>query len=162
AEALLREQLAHASRVSTLGELASSIAHELSQPLGAILCNLDAAEVYLKQTPPAVGLVRDILSDLRRANRLAAEVIDGMRTLLLKQETEHRPLDINLLAEEVLRFVKEDAASRCIRITTELSPQLPAVQGNRVQLQQVVLNLLMNAMDAMAQQPTRKRRLTIG
>jgi len=161
AEAILREQLAHASRVSTLGELASSIAHELSQPLASIRSDVDAAEVYLNQTPPELGQVRDILGDIRKANERAGEVIRGMRTLLLKHEVERQPLEINLLAEEVLRFVKEDAVSRTIKITTELAPQLPAVQGNRVQLQQVVLNFLMNAMDAMAQQPPERRHLTV-
>jgi PAS domain S-box-containing protein len=162
AEALLREQLAHASRVSTLGELASSIAHELAQPLSAIGCNVDAAEVYLKQTPPAISQVRGILGDIRNANERAGEVIQSMRTLLLKHEMEHQPLEINLLAKEVLRFVKEDAASRRIKITTKLSPQLPAVQGNRAQLQQVLLNFVLNAMDAMAEQPPGRRRLTVG
>jgi PAS domain S-box-containing protein len=161
AEAALREQLAHASRVSTMGELAFSITHELSQPLSATLCNIAAAQLFLNQTPPALGQLRDILSDIRKENQRAGEVIQSMRTLLLKHEIEHQPLEINLLAEEVLRFVKEDAVSRRIKITTELSPQLPAVHGNRVQLQQVVLNFIINAMDAMAEQPTERRRLTV-
>jgi signal transduction histidine kinase len=79
-----------------------------------------------------------------------------------KHVFEREPLEINLLAQEVLRFVKEDAVSRKIKITTELSPELPAVHGNRVQLQQVVLNFITNAMDAMSQQPPRRRRLTVG
>jgi PAS domain S-box-containing protein len=162
AEAGLREQLAHASRVSIMGELASSIAHELSQPLTAILCNVDAADLFLNQAPPALGQLRDILSDIRKENLRAGEVIQSMRTLLLKNEIERQPLEINLLAEEVLRFVKEDAVSRRIKITTEFSPQLPAVLGNRVQLQQVVLNFIMNAMDAIDQQPPDRRCLTVG
>jgi C4-dicarboxylate-specific signal transduction histidine kinase len=162
AERVLREQLAHASRVSALGELASSIAHELSQPLGAIGSNIDAAELYLNQTPPALAGLSEIISDIRKSNQRAGEVIHTMRKLLLKHEIDRQPLEINLLAEEVLHFVKEDAVSRRVKITTELSPQLPAVQGNRVQLQQVVLNFVMNAMDAMAQQPPVRRRLTLG
>ena len=162
AEAALREQLAHASRVSTMGELASSIAHELSQPLSAIVCNVDAAELFLNQTPPALGQLRDILSDVREENQRAGEVIRSMRKLLLKHEIERQPLEINLLTEEVLRLVKEDAVLRRIKITTELSPQLPAVQGDRVQLQQVVLNFIINGMDAMAEQPPDRRRLTVG
>jgi PAS domain S-box-containing protein len=162
AEAVLREQLAHASRVSTVGELASAIIHELNQPLGSILCNLDTAELFLNQSPPDLGQLRDILSDIRNANQRAAEVLRGMRTFLLKHEIDPQPLEINLLAEEVLQFVKEDAVSRKIKITTEFSPQLPAVRGNRAQLQQVVLNFVMNAMDAMAGQPSERRCLTVG
>lgn len=162
AEAALREQLAHASRVSAMGELASSIIHELNQPLSAILCNIDTAELLLKQAPPTLGQLREIIGDIRQESQRAGEMIQGMTALLLKQETERQPLEINLMAEEVLRFVKEDAISRKILIMTELSPQLPAIHGNRVQLQQVVLNFVMNAMDAMAQQPPERRRLTVG
>ena len=161
-EAVLLEQLAHASRVSTMGNLASSIAHEINQPLGAILCSVDAGELILDQTSPALDQLRDILSDVRKENRRAADVIQSMRTLLLKNEIERQPLKINFLAEEVLRFVKEDAFSRRIKITTELAPQLPAVQGNRVQLQQAILNFIVNAMEAMAQQPPERGHLTVG
>jgi PAS domain S-box-containing protein len=161
-EAVLREQLAHASRVSMMGTLASSIAHELNQPLGAILCAVDAADLILDQPFPALDELRDILNDIRNENRRANEVIKNMRTLLLKQEIERQPVKINFLAEEVLRFVKEDALSRKIKITTEFTPHLPSVDGNRVQLQQAVLNFIVNAMDAMDQQPAERRHLTVG
>ena len=161
AESVLREQLAHASRVSTMGELASSIAHELSQPLSAILCNVETAELLLNQSPVALGQLRDILSDTRRENQRAGEVIQGIRNLLLKHEIERQPFDINLLAQGSLRFVKEDALSRKIRITTDFTPELPSVEGNWTQLQQVVLNFIMNAMDAVAQQPIERRHLTV-
>jgi PAS domain S-box-containing protein len=162
AEDALREQLAHASRVSTMGELAASVTHELSQPLSAILCNIGAAELLLDQTPPAYARLPEILRDIRKAGQRAGEMLQSMRTLLLKNEIQRQPLEINLLTEEVLRLVKEDAVSRRIKITTELSQQLPAVHGNRVQLQQVVLNFITNAMDAMAKQPPKRRRLTVG
>ena len=161
AEAVLREQLAHASRVSALGELASSIAHELKQPLTAILCNVDAALVFLNQEPPVLDRLRDILADIRKEDRRAGEVIQSLRSLTQKQFVEREPVEVNLLTEEVLRFMKEDAAARKIKITTRLWPELPAVEGNRVQLQQVVLNFIMNAMDAVAQQPPERRCLTI-
>ncbi len=161
-EAVLLEQLAHASRVSTMGTLASSIAHEINQPLGAILCSVDAGELILDHASPALDELREILSDVRKENRRAADVIQSMRTLLLKNEIERQPLKINFLAEEVLRFVKEDAFSRRIKITTELARQLPVVQGNRVQLQQAILNFIVNAMEAMAQQPPEQRQLTVG
>lgn len=161
AEAVLREQLAHASRVSTMGELASSIAHELKQPLTAMLCNIDAAQLHLNRAHPALVEVREILADIREENRRAVEVIQSLRSLMQKHVVEREPLEINLLADDVLRLVKEDATSRRIRITPELSPRLPAVHGNRVQLQQVLLNLIMNAMDAMDQQPPERRRLSV-
>ena len=161
AEAVLREQLAHASRVSSLGELASSIAHELNQPLTAIRCNVDAATLILNQTPAALDQMQDLLNDIRKENLRATEVIKTMRALLLRHEIERQPVDINLVAEEVLRFVKEDAISRRMKITTELSGTLPAVLANRVQLQQVILNFVTNAMDAMAQQSIEQRCLTV-
>jgi len=161
AEAILREQLAHASRVSTLGQLASYIAHELGQPLAAIRSNVDAAELYLNQTPPALEQLREILVDLGKSNERAGKVIHGMRTLLLKHQVDPQPLEINLLAEEALRLVKEVAVSRKIQTTTQFSPHLPAVMGNRAQLQQVILNFLMNALDAMAEQPPDRRQLTV-
>ena len=160
-EEALREQLAHASRVSAMGELASSIAHELNQPLSAITCDVKAAELFLEQSPPAVSKVREILKDVRKANQRAGEVIRSMRAMLSGQETERQPLEMNLLIEEVLGFVRRDAGSRGIKIATKLSRQLPAVHGNRVQLQQVVLNFIMNGVDAMAEQPPERRRLTV-
>jgi len=156
-EAAMREQLAHASRVSMMGELASSITHELGQPLAAMVCNVDAAELLLNQAPPNLRELRNIMSDIREDSQRAGEVIQSMRKLLLRKELERQALEVNLLAEEVLRLVKEDAASRKIKIKTEFSPRLPAVTGNRVQLQQVVLNFVM-----MAQQPPERRRLTVG
>lgn len=161
-EAILREQLTHASRVSMMGTLVSSITHELNQPLGAILCAVDAADLILDQPSPALGELREILSDIRHENQRANEVMQNMRTLLLKQEIERQPIKINFLTEEVLRFVKEDALYRKIKITTDLAPHLPSVDGNRVQLQQAVLNFIVNAMDAMAEQPPGRRHLTVG
>jgi C4-dicarboxylate-specific signal transduction histidine kinase len=134
----------------------------LIQPLSAIHCNVAAAELLLSRAPPALGQLHDVLSDIRKENQRAGEVIQSLRTLMQKHEIERQPLEVNLLATDVLRFVKEHAVARRIKITTKLSPQLPAVHGNRVQLQQVVLNFIMNAIDAMAQQPLERRRITVG
>jgi len=153
-------ELAHVARVSTMGELAASVAHELNQPLGAILSNAEAAEMLLNQNPPALQEVREILGDIRRDDERASEVIRRMRALLGKREIELQPLDLNSAIEEVLRLVGGDAALRKTAISAELSPRLPAVRGDRVHLQQVVLNLVMNALEAMANQPPEKRRLT--
>jgi PAS domain S-box-containing protein len=154
-------ELAHVARVSTMGELAASVAHELNQPLGAILSNAEAAEMFLNQTPPALQDVREILSDIRKDDERAGEVIRRMRALLRKREIELQPLELNSVMEDVLRMVSGDAALRKTAISAELSPKLPAVQGDCVHLQQVLLNLMMNALEAMATQPPEKRRLTL-
>jgi PAS domain S-box-containing protein len=164
AEAQVRElqkQLARASRISIMGQLATSIAHELNQPLGAILLNAETAGLLLDQDPLPSGELRAILSDICKDDQRAGEVIRRMRALLLQHEFERRPLEVNLLAEEVLRLINGDAASRNIEITSDLSPQLPFVQGDRVHLQQVLLNLIMNAMEAVSHRPPDRRRLTV-
>jgi PAS domain S-box-containing protein len=165
AEAQVRElqkQLARASRVSIMGQLATSIAHELNQPLGAILLNAEAAGTLLNQKPLPLDELRAALSDICKDDHRAGEVIRRMRALLLQHEFERHPLEVNPLAEEVLRLINGDASSRSIEITTKLSPQLPVVEGDRVHLQQVLLNLIMNAMEAVSHQPLERRRLIVG
>ena len=157
----LRKQLAHASRVSIMGEFATSIAHELNQPLGAILLNAEAAGLLLNQEPLPLDELRDILGDICKDDRRAGEVIRRMRALLLRHEFERQPLEVNLLAEDVMRLVNGDAGARSIEITTKLSPQLPVIQGDRVHLQQVLLNLVINAMEAVAHQAPERRRVSV-
>jgi PAS domain S-box-containing protein len=162
AEALRqRAELAHVARVSTMGELAASVAHELNQPLGAILANAEAADLFLSQDPPALDELRAILIDIRQDDERASEVIRRMRALLRKQELERLPLEINSVVEDVLQVVSGDAALRKIAIGAELAPGLPKVLGDRVHLQQVLLNLMLNGMDAMAGEPRERRRLSI-
>ena len=156
-----RQELAHVARVSVMGELAASVAHELNQPLGAILSNAEAAELFLQQDPPALGELGAILADIRKDDERAGEVIRRMRSLLRKRELEREPLQFNLLVEDVFRLVSADAALRKTAIAAELSPYLPPIQGDRIHLQQVLLNLMMNALEAMAKQPPQKRRLTV-
>ncbi len=160
---LLREraELAHVARVSTMGELAASVAHELNQPLGAILANAEAAELFLQQEPPALGELRAILADIRKDDERAGEVIRRMRALLRKRELERQPIEINSLVEDVLQLVCGDAALRGISLTADLGPVLPKVSGDRVHLQQVLLNLILNGMDAMAGQPREERRISV-
>lgn len=156
-----RAELAHVARVSTMGELAASVAHELNQPLGAILSNAEAAELFLNQNPPALNELRDILVDIRKDDERASEVIRRMRALLQKREMELRPLDLNSVVEDVFRVVSGDATLRKTTLAAELSPRLPPVRGDRIHLQQVLLNLTMNAMEAMAKEPPEKRRLAV-
>ena len=156
-----RAELAHVARVSTMGELAASVAHELNQPLGAILANAEAADLFLNQNPPALGELRDILTDIRKDDERASEVIRRMRALLRKHEMDRQPLEINSLVEDVLQVISGDAALRKMAISAELAPGLPKILGDRIHLQQVMLNLLLNGMDAMAGEPRERRRLSI-
>lgn len=164
AENALREQriqLAHASRVSSMGQLASSLAHELNQPLGAILRNAEAAELMLQNPAPELGEVRTVLSDIRRDDQRAGEVIDRMRALLRKHELASEPVAVPELVKEVVALVKVDAAHRQISCQVLLESDLPPVRGDRVHLQQVLLNLLLNAMDSLTRVAEDARRIVI-
>ena len=144
-----RDELAHVSRVSMMGQLASALAHELNQPLGAILRNAEAAELFLQASPPDLQEVRAILADIRKDDQRAGEVIDRMRALLKRRESHWSELDLNAVTEEVAGLLRFDAEARRVKLTLELSRSVPGVRGDRVQLQQVLLNLILNAMDAM-------------
>jgi PAS domain S-box-containing protein len=143
-----REELAHFSRVTMLGELSATLAHELNQPLGAILRNAEAAELFLQQTPPDLGEITGILKDIRTDDQRAGEVIRRMRTLLRRHDIERARVDLDGLITEVIALVRPDAHSRRVHLTLESGPGEWWVLGDRVHLQQVVLNLLLNAMDA--------------
>ncbi len=157
----LRDGLAHSSRVSTMGRLASALAHELGQPLGAILRNAEAAELLIEEEPPDLAEVRAILTDIRQDEQRAAGVIDRMRTLLKRRGVERTQQSIGDLLQEVVRLARPDALERKVSLTLEIAPDLPPVCGDRIQLQQVVLNLLLNGMDAMSHQPPETRRVII-
>lgn len=156
-----RVELAHVSRVSTLGELAASVAHELNQPLGAILANAEAAELFLEQEPPALHELRPILAAICRDDERAGQVIQRMRNLLRKRELERVPVDINSLVEDALQLVSGDASLRGVSLHADLAPDLPKVYGDRVHLQQVLLNLIINGMDGMAGQARERRRMWV-
>jgi two-component system sensor kinase FixL len=144
-----RHQLAHLTRVSTLGELAGSLAHELNQPLTAILSNVQAAQRFLAKQPINLDEVREILQDLLEDNHRASEVIRKIRVLAKKGEFEVAPLSVASVIEDVSVLVHTDAIVRGIRVFADIAPNLPAARGDRVQLQQVVLNLMLNAFDAL-------------
>ena len=148
-----REELAHVTRVSTIGELTTSVAHELNQPLGAILSNAEAAEMLLAADPPALDEVRDILADIRKDDQRASEVIRRMRGLLRKRELAPQSIEINEVVEEVLKVLSVDASARKVAMKFERTADLPRVWCDPVHLQQVVLNLVLNGMDAMAGLP---------
>jgi two-component system, LuxR family, sensor kinase FixL len=145
----LRQDLAHASRVTMLGQLAVTLAHELNQPLGAILRNAEAAELFLQAEPPDLEEVLAILADIRRDDQRAGGVIDRMRALLRRRDLEMKPLLIGELAHDVCALVRPDAAARGVKVEMVVANDLPSVHGDYVQLQQVLLNLILNGMDAL-------------
>jgi PAS domain S-box-containing protein len=152
-----REELAHASRLALVGELTASIAHEINQPLGAILSNADAAEMLLESSPPALDQVREILGDIRRDDQRASEVIRRLRALLRKRAMEHQPLDLKEVCSDVVQLVRAEARRRGVTVEFAPAGSLPLVRGDKVHLQQVLLNLVFNGMEAMADVPGEKR-----
>ena len=156
-----RDELAHVSRVSMMGQLASTLAHELNQPLGAILGNAEAAELFLENDPPALDEVRAILVDIRKDDQRAADVIQRMRSLLMRGKLQLNTLAVGELIEEAIAFVKPNALQREVAISVELAPELPAVRGDRVQLEQVLLNLMLNGMDSLKGSPAEQRQLIV-
>ena len=157
----LRAELAHSGRVSTMGQLASALAHELNQPLGAILRNAEAAEMLIEREAPDLEELRAILTDIRADDQRAGGVIDRMRALLKRRNFERTQVNVADLAQEVVELTRHDALQRQIQLDVELAPGLPPVRGDRVQLQQVLLNLILNGMDAMKDQPPERRRLLV-
>lgn len=156
-----RNQLTHLSRVNMLGELAGSLAHELNQPLTAVLSNAQAAQRFLAHDPVDLNEVREILADIVAEDKRAGEVIRRLRLLLKTGEVQNQPLNVNEIVQEVLKLVRSDLVNQNFTSQTELAPYLPVIRGDRVQLQQVLLNLVMNGCDAMAGAARNNRQLTI-
>ena len=156
-----RSELAHLSRVTMLGELSGSMAHELNQPLTAILSNAQAAQRFLAHEDADLNEVRDILKDIVEQDNRAGEIIRRLRLLLKKGEVRHQPLDLNDVVQEVLKLIRSDLVNQSVVAHTELATDLPPVKGDRVQLQQVLLNLVMNACDAMNGNAPADRQLVV-
>jgi PAS domain S-box-containing protein len=156
-----RAELAHVTRVSTLGQLTSAITHELNQPLGAILRNAEAAEMFLQGDQPDLNEVRAILADIRKDDQRAGQVIERMRSLLKRRSLVSNPLDLREAVEDTVVLVQPDLLSRQVKLDLELPEHLPLVLGDRVHLQQVLLNLILNGMDAMNTTPSHERGLTV-
>ena len=142
-----------------LGELSGSLAHELNQPLTAILSNAQAAQRFLAQTPPRVDQLAEILSDIVKSDHRARSVIQRLRAMLRKEQAQHQSLDINDVVEESLRLMRSDLLNRDVAVSTALADALPAVNGERNQLQQILLNFMMNGCDAMHARETDRRLL---
>jgi two-component system sensor kinase FixL len=156
-----RDELAHVTRVSMMGELAASLAHELNQPLTAILSNAQAAQRFLSGKASDVEEVREILSDIVEDNKRAGEVIRRMRALVKKEEFEFSSLDLGEIIQEIITLVHSDAVLRNVGIRLDINGNLPQMMGDKIQLQQVLLNLLLNAFDAMTDCPADEREVFV-
>lgn len=158
---LQRQEVNHLMRVSVLGELSGAIAHEVNQPLTAILSNAQAALYLLGRDSPNLAEVRDALQDIVQEDNRAGDVIHRLRGLLKKGESRSEPVDLNELVESTTALLRSEMIDRRVTVETELAAVLPTVFGDSVQLQQVLLNLIINAMDAMASTPVEQRRVNI-
>jgi signal transduction histidine kinase len=154
-------EITHAARLALIGEITASVAHEVTQPLSAILSNVETADLLLSQPQPNVPLVREILKDVRQDDLRADNIVRRLRTLLRKRELQLEDVDVNALASSVLSLVLPDAVRRNILIRTSLDPALPRASADPVHLQQVLLNLVINAMDSMKSTPPEQRVLEI-
>ncbi len=156
-----RNEMAHLSRVTTLGELSGSLAHELNLPLGAILSNAQAAQRMLANGGIDIAEFREILNEIVSENKRAAEVMRRLRLWLQKGEVQHQSLRINRVVRDVLKLIRTDLINQNVSVDTELARNLPTVSGDAVQLQQVLVNLVVNGCDAMVNYDTRERRLLV-
>jgi C4-dicarboxylate-specific signal transduction histidine kinase len=156
-----RIELARAARVSALGELSASIAHELGQPLTAILGNAQAGLNLLAQDSPPLAELKEILADIVNDDERAGDIIRRMNVFLRKRELETEVVDVNELVRETVRLVSSDAAARQVQVGTDLLTGLPPVRADRVHLQQVLLNLVLNGMEAVSAVPPQNRRLLV-
>jgi two-component system sensor kinase FixL len=156
-----RQQRAHVARLAMLGEMAATIAHEVNQPLGAILSNADAADMLLDQPTPRLAEIKQILSDIRRDDRRASAVVKRVRALVGRREIRQEPLELNEAIEETIKLVSSDARRRGVTLLLELAENLPEIRADAGQLQQALLNLFLTAMDAMKDTPVASRKIVV-
>ncbi len=157
----LREELAHVARVTTMGELAATIAHDVNQPLAAIIGNAQASQHLLNSAAPDIDEVRAALADIVKDGRRATSVIEGVRDFLRRGDSEHAAFDINQLIQKVAAFLRRELARGRITLELELADHLLPVRGNQTELQQVLLNLLINATEAVVQAPRTRRLIRV-
>src|SRR6202011_835167 len=146
----MQMKLAHANRVTTMGQLAASIAHEVNQPIAATVTNAQAALRWLDRRPADLEEVRQALARIAKDGHRAAEVIDEIRALIKKAPPRKDRLEINGAIHEVIALTRGEAVKNGVSVQTELIDGLPLIEGDRVQLQQVILNLIINAFEAMS------------
>lgn len=156
-----KAEVAHLSRVTMLGELAGSLAHEVNQPLTAIVSNAQAAQRFLGENGGGAGEVREILTDIVQEGKHASEVIHRLRALMRKDEVVFVPLALGDLLEDVLRLCRAELAAQGVAVAADVAEGLPPVRGDRVQIEQVLLNLVTNGSDAMADTDPSQRLLSV-
>jgi PAS domain S-box-containing protein len=156
-----RTELLRVERMSRLGEFVASLAHELNQPLAAILSSTQAAIRFLQSTPPDLNLIRTILQNVVQDDKRAAGVITSLRSLVKKEEREKEVLSIHEVLEDVLNLFRSEAIIRHVEIKIDFESSLPSVYVDRIQLQQVVLNLITNAVEVVAELPYDRRSITL-
>jgi C4-dicarboxylate-specific signal transduction histidine kinase len=156
-----RSELSHLSRVALMGEMSASIAHELNQPLAGILSNAAAGQRFIDRGDVDLWEVRELLGDIISDGRRASDVVRGIRGMVKKEQMSRRSVDLNEVVMDAVRMASPDALLHSCRLETSLAANLPAVDGDPVQLQQVLLNLVINAFDAMRDIPVSDRRIAI-
>jgi PAS domain S-box-containing protein len=158
----LRENLSHIGRVSAMGQLASALAHEINQPLGAILRNAEAAQLLLETDLPDLDELRAIIADIRADDHRAGNVIDRLRGLMKRREIDMSALNLRTVLDDAASLTRAYAVAHQVRLEVMLAPDLPKVRGDLVHLQQVVLNLLLNAMDSVNSSERARRVVSVG
>jgi signal transduction histidine kinase len=153
--------ITHLDRRAAMGEVTAAITHELNQPLEAILHNAEAGEMILESEGPSNEELRHIFADIRRIDMRAAEIIQRLRGLLKKKELETHPIDVNELVRETAALVTPVAGSKGVRVELDLAPDLVPMVGDRIHLQQVLLNMLLNGIEAMIATPRERRRIMV-
>jgi len=157
----LRVQLAQAGRVGIMGQLASALAHELSQPLAANSANIEALQVLLNREKPDLEELRSIAADVSRDGRRASEIISRMRLLFRRRSIEMKPVEVQNVVEDAVALVRSEAVSKHVVLQVLIEPGLAPVVGDRVHLMQVLLNLLVNSIDAVQSRPANHRRIVV-
>lgn len=156
-----QEELAHTLRMSMLGELLVSVAHDVNQPLAAIVANGNACLHWLANDPPDIAEVTNAVARIVRDANRASKIIDRIRAFVRKETPPRTTVDLNQVIGEVLELTESEIASNCIGLSTELAKDLPAISGERVELQQVLLNLIMNSIEALRTLNDRPRLLLV-
>jgi C4-dicarboxylate-specific signal transduction histidine kinase len=156
-----RAELSHLSRVALMGEMSASIAHELNQPLAGILSNAAAGQRFIDKGDVDLREISELLGDIIADGRRASDVMRGIRGMVKKEQMARRPVDLNEVVMDAVRMVSPDAVLRSCQMETSLDASLRAIEGDPVQLQQVLLNLVINAFDAMHDTPISRRKVVI-
>ena len=157
----LRREVTHSGRLTMLGRLSSALAHELSQPLGAILRNVEAAEMLLGRPDPSLDELRAIISDIHKDDQRAGAIIDKLRSLLKRRQLQFQPLSVESLVNDVSTLVRADATARHVALRCEAGIPLPMISGDRVHLSQVLINLIINGIDSICDSAEASRQVTV-